>query len=179
MTDRSLQVCIEYHLPLVHFAPLPALHWQSLVLRSRPVFVLGAGNSVPLREPYDTEMGEPRYHPIEPQCRHSQHVEVKHWGTLAQDGHWAAWACWRGYCLAVRFFRIYEAALIAAHDLPEGNARDTVQAAAFLRQAQVSVASVIADGAYNSEPVYRMFAAWQHDPPSEAVVPSRASATRT
>jgi hypothetical protein len=45
-----------------------------------------------------------------------------------------------------------------------------------LRQAEGSIASVIADGAYDSEPVYQAAAARQHDPPPDVVVPPRASA---
>ncbi|HXR89361.1 MAG TPA: transposase [Steroidobacteraceae bacterium] len=65
---------------------------------------------------------------------------------------------------------------IAAHMLTDGNADDAVQAPVLLRQAEGSIASVIADGAYDSEPVYQAAAARQHDPPPDVVVPPRASA---
>lgn len=65
---------------------------------------------------------------------------------------------------------------IAAHVLTDGNADDAVQAPVLLRQAEGSIASVIADGAYDSEPVYQAAAARQHDPPPDVVVPPRASA---
>jgi hypothetical protein len=63
---------------------------------------------------------------------------------------------------------------IAAHVLTDGNADDAVQAPALLRQAEGRIASVIADGAYDSAAVYRA-AARQHDPP-DVVTPPRASA---
>ena len=64
---------------------------------------------------------------------------------------------------------------IAAHVLTDGNADDAVRAPALLRQAEGRIASVTADGAYDSEPVYQAAAARQHDPPPDVVVPPRAS----
>jgi hypothetical protein len=60
--------------------------------------------------------------------------------------------------------------------LTDGNADDAVRAPALLRQAEGRIASVIADGAYDSEPVYQAAAARQHDPPPDVVIPPRASA---
>jgi hypothetical protein len=65
---------------------------------------------------------------------------------------------------------------IAAHVLTDGNADDAVQAPALHRQAEGRIASVTADGAYDSEPVYRAAAARQHGPPPDVVIPPRASA---
>jgi hypothetical protein len=65
---------------------------------------------------------------------------------------------------------------IAAHVLTNGNADDAVQAPALPRQVEGRIASVTADGAYDSEPVYRAAAARQHGPPPDVVIPPRASA---
>ena len=67
---------------------------------------------------------------------------------------------------------------ITAHVLTDGNADDAVQAPALLRQAEGRIASVIADGAYDSEPVYQAAAARQHDPPPDVVIPPRAPRCR-
>ncbi|MFI4878274.1 MAG: transposase [Steroidobacterales bacterium] len=55
---------------------------------------------------------------------------------------------------------------ITAYMMTDGNADDAVQAPALLRQAEGRIASVIADGAYDSAAVYRA-AARQHDPPPD------------
>ena len=60
--------------------------------------------------------------------------------------------------------------------LTDGNADDAGQAPALLRQVEGSIASVTADGAYDSEPVYHAAAARQSNPPPEVVIPPRASA---
>jgi len=65
---------------------------------------------------------------------------------------------------------------ITAHVLTDGNADDAVRAPALLRQAKGRIASVTADGAYDSEPVYQDATARQHDPPPDVVIPPRASA---
>ena len=65
---------------------------------------------------------------------------------------------------------------IAAHLLTEGTTDDATQAPALLDQVKGRITSVTADGAYDSEPVYRACSARQHDPPPEVVVPPRASA---
>jgi len=51
---------------------------------------------------------------------------------------------------------------ITAHVLTDGTADDAVQAPALLRQVEGRIASVTADGAYDSEPIYRAAAARQH-----------------
>ena len=65
---------------------------------------------------------------------------------------------------------------IAAHVLTDGHADDAAQAPALLGQAEGSIASVTADGAYDGEPVYRACTARQPQPPPEVVIPPRASA---
>ncbi|WP_424139814.1 hypothetical protein [Roseomonas chloroacetimidivorans] len=60
--------------------------------------------------------------------------------------------------------------------LTEGNADDAAQVPALLGEAQGNIASVTADGAYDSEPVYRACAARQSDPPVTVTIPPRASA---
>jgi hypothetical protein len=65
---------------------------------------------------------------------------------------------------------------IAAHVLTEGTADDAAQAPDLLGQAEGTIASVTADGAYDGEPTYAAAAARQPDPPPDVVVPPRASA---
>ena len=49
-------------------------------------------------------------------------------------------------------------------------------AASLLGQAEGTIASVTADGAYDGEPTYAAAAALQPDPPPDVVVPPRAFA---
>ena len=65
---------------------------------------------------------------------------------------------------------------IAAHVLTEGTADDAAQVPTLLGQADGTIASVIADGAYDGEPTYAAAAARQRDPPPNVVIPPRASA---
>lgn len=65
---------------------------------------------------------------------------------------------------------------IAAHVLTDGNADDAAQAPALLGQSEGTLASVIADGAYDGEPTYAAVRARQPDPPPTVVIPPRASA---
>ena len=65
---------------------------------------------------------------------------------------------------------------IAAHVLTGGNADDAAQVPALLRQPEGVIASVIADGAYDGEPVYQAAAARQPGRPPDVVIPPRASA---
>ncbi len=64
---------------------------------------------------------------------------------------------------------------IAAHVLTEGHADDAAQAPSLLGQVEGSVATVTADGAYDSDAVYQA-ATRQHGPPPDVVIPPRASA---
>ena len=65
---------------------------------------------------------------------------------------------------------------IAAHVLTDGDADDAAQAPALLRQCEGTLASVIADGAYDRGPVYQAAAARQPGSPPEVVIPPRADA---
>jgi len=65
-----------------------------------------------------------------------------------------------------------------AHVLTEGHADDAVQAPSLLGQAESRVATVTADGAYDSDAVYQA-AARQQGPSPEVVVPPRASAVQS
>ncbi len=64
---------------------------------------------------------------------------------------------------------------IAAHVLTEGHADDAAQAPGLFGQVEGSVATVTADGAYDSDAVYQA-AAQQHGPPPDVAIPPRASA---
>ena len=65
---------------------------------------------------------------------------------------------------------------IAAHVLTDGDEDDAVQAPGLLRQCEGTLASVIADGAYDRDPVYQAAAARQAGSPPEVVIPPRADA---
>jgi hypothetical protein len=65
---------------------------------------------------------------------------------------------------------------IAAHILTDGHADDAAQVPDLLRQPEGIIASLIADGAYDGEPVYQAAAARQPGPPPDVVIPPRASA---
>ena len=64
---------------------------------------------------------------------------------------------------------------IAAHVLSEGHADDAVQAPGLLGQVEGHIATVTADGAYDSDTVYQA-AACRLEPPLDVVIPPRASA---
>jgi len=64
---------------------------------------------------------------------------------------------------------------IAAHVLTEGHANDAPQAPGLLEQVEGSVATVTADGAYDSDGVYQA-ADRQHGPAPDVIIPPRASA---
>src|SRR5260370_4100373 len=53
---------------------------------------------------------------------------------------------------------------------------DVGQIPGLLEQVEGEIASFIADGAYDGEPVYQAVAGKQHDPPPDVVIPPRASA---
>ena len=65
---------------------------------------------------------------------------------------------------------------IAAHMLTDGSADDAAQVPDLLRQPEGIIASLTADGAYDSEPVYQAAAARQPGRPPDVVIPPRASA---
>ena len=64
---------------------------------------------------------------------------------------------------------------IAAHVLTEGHADDAAQAPGLLEQAEGSVVTVTADGAYDSDAVYQAVIR-RHGPSPDVVIPPRASA---
>jgi len=82
---------------------------------------------------------------------------------------------WRKLHLAVDA----ETGEIVAHRLTDKDAGDITQVPALLATVEGRVASVIADGAYDGEAVYREAAARQHDPPVEVVIPPRSSSVVT
>jgi hypothetical protein len=65
---------------------------------------------------------------------------------------------------------------IVANALTDNGADDVGEVPGLLEQFEGEVASVIADGAYDGEPVYQTVARKQHDPPPDVVIPPRASA---
>ena len=67
---------------------------------------------------------------------------------------------------------------IAAHVLTEGHADDATQAPGLLGQAEGCIATVTADGAYDSDAVYQA-AARRQGPSPDVVIPPRASAVQS
>jgi len=65
---------------------------------------------------------------------------------------------------------------IAAHVLTDGHADNAAQVPGLLRQPEGAIASLIADGAYDGEPVYQAAAARQPGEPPDVIIPPRASA---
>ena len=63
-----------------------------------------------------------------------------------------------------------------ANALTENGADDIGEVPGLLEQVEGEIASFIADGAYDGEPVYQAVARKQHDPPPDMVIPPRASA---
>ena len=68
---------------------------------------------------------------------------------------------------------------IAAYMLTEGDEDDAAQAPALLGQVEGDIASLIADGAYDREPVYQAAAARQPRSSPEVVIPPRADAVQS
>ena len=64
---------------------------------------------------------------------------------------------------------------IVAHSLTDKDASDITQVSSLLATVEGQIASVIADGAYDGASVYEAAAIRQHDPPSDIVIPPRAS----
>jgi IS5 family transposase len=65
---------------------------------------------------------------------------------------------------------------IVACLLTDNAADDAGQVPALLEAIEGAIASVVADGAYDGEPVYRAIAGHQPDPPPDVIIPPRASA---
>ena len=82
---------------------------------------------------------------------------------------------WRKLHLAVDA----ETGEIVAHVLTDKDGGDITQVPALLATVEGRIASVIADGAYDGEAVYREAAGRQHDPPVDVVIPPRSSSVVT
>ncbi len=65
---------------------------------------------------------------------------------------------------------------ILASELTTSEEGDASQVSPLLEQITGPIASVIADGAYDGEPVYRAVAERQPDPPAAVIIPPRATA---
>ncbi len=65
---------------------------------------------------------------------------------------------------------------ILASELTSTEEGDASQVGPLLEQITGPIASVMADGAYDGEPVYRAVAERQPDPPAAVIIPPRASA---
>ena len=64
----------------------------------------------------------------------------------------------------------------SAHGLTDGHADDAAQVPDLLRQPEATIASLLADGAYDGDPVYQAAAARQPEQPPDVVIPPRSSA---
>jgi hypothetical protein len=82
---------------------------------------------------------------------------------------------WRKLHLAVDA----ETGEIVAHILTDKDGGDITQVPALLATVEGRIASVIADGAYDGEAVYREAAVRQQDPPVDVVIPPRSSSVVT
>ena len=63
---------------------------------------------------------------------------------------------------------------VAAHVLTDGHADDVAQVPDLLRQPERVIASMTADGAYDSDPVYQAAAALQPGQPVTVIIPPRS-----
>ena len=99
---------------------------------------------------------------------------LKLFGKGEWDGekHGRARRSWRKLHLAVDA----ETGEIVASVLTSNEAGDAGQVPILLERIEGEIASVMADGAYDSEPVYRAIEARQPEPPPRIVVPPRRSA---
>ena len=93
-------------------------------------------------------------------------------GEWNDEKHGRARRSWRKLRLAV------EAGTgeIVACLLTDNAADDAGQVPALLKAIEGEIASVVADGAYDGEPVYQAIAGHQPNPPPDIVIPPRASA---
>src|SRR5919199_1725382 len=93
-------------------------------------------------------------------------------GEWDAEKHGRARRSWRKLHLAVDA----DTGEIVAGTLTDNAADDAGQVPALLGQIDGEIASVMADGAYDGEPVYQAIAGHQPDPVSDIVIPPRASA---
>jgi hypothetical protein len=114
------------------------------------------------------------------QARGPVHVVIDATGLKVHGtGEWLAEAhgerggrAWRKLHLAVDA----DTGAILASELTTPEAGDASQVGPLLEQIPGPIASVIADGAYDGEPVYRAVAAHQPDPPAAVIIPPRITA---
>src|SRR5215211_1623076 len=93
-------------------------------------------------------------------------------GEWDAERHGRARRSWRKLHLAVDA----DTGEIVAGMLTDNTADDAGQVPALLGQIEGEIASVTADGAYNSDPVYHAVVRHQSDPVPDIVIPPRASA---
>jgi len=93
-------------------------------------------------------------------------------GEWNEERHGRARRSWRKLHLAIDA----ETGEIVANVLTDNGADDVGEVPSLLEQVEGEIASFVADGAYDGEPVYQAVARKQHDPPPEVVIPPRASA---
>jgi hypothetical protein len=99
-------------------------------------------------------------------------LELFEKGEWNNEKHGRARRSWRKLHLAVDA----ERGEIVASVLTSKEAGDAGQVPALLERVQGEIASVMADGAYDGEPVYRAIAARQPRAPPSIVIPPRRSA---
>ncbi len=93
-------------------------------------------------------------------------------GEWNEERHGRARRSWRKLHLAIDA----DTGEIVANVLTDNGADDVGEVPGLLEQVEGEIASFIADGAYDGEPVYQEVASKQHDPPPDVVIPPRASA---
>jgi len=93
-------------------------------------------------------------------------------GEWDEERHGRARRSWRKLHLAIDA----GTGEIVANTLTDNSADDVGEVPGLLEQVESEIASFIADGAYDGEPVYQAVARKQHDPPPDVVIPPRASA---
>jgi transposase len=93
-------------------------------------------------------------------------------GEWNEERHGRSRRSWRKLHLAVDA----STGEIVANALADNGADDVGEVPGLLEQVEGEIASFIADGAYDGDPVYQVVAHQQHDPPADVVIPPRASA---
>ncbi len=93
-------------------------------------------------------------------------------GEWNEEKHGRAPRSWRKLHLAVDA----DTGEIVASVLTDNASDDAGEVSALLAQVDGQIASVMADGAYDGQPVYQAIASHQPDPPPDVIIPPRASA---
>src|SRR5260370_19140373 len=93
-------------------------------------------------------------------------------GEWNEERHGRARRSWRKLHLAIDA----DTGEIVANVLTDNGADDVGEVPGLLEQGEGKIASFIADGADDGEPVYQPVASTQHDPPPAVGIPPRASA---